>query len=39
MVDAVIEPRTTRAYVSVALESLRSKRVGRPQKKHGLIPL
>jgi methylmalonyl-CoA carboxyltransferase large subunit len=39
MVDAVIEPRTTRAYLSVALESLRSKRDLRPQKKHGLIPL
>ncbi|MBI5647373.1 MAG: acyl-CoA carboxylase subunit beta [Ignavibacteriae bacterium] len=39
MVDAVIEPRTTRAYLSVALESLRSKRDQRPQKKHGLIPL
>ncbi len=39
MVDAVIEPKTTRAYLSVALESLRSKRDLRPQKKHGLIPL
>ncbi|MBI5473034.1 MAG: acyl-CoA carboxylase subunit beta [Ignavibacteriae bacterium] len=39
MVDAVIEPKKTRAYLSVALESLRSKRDLRPQKKHGLIPL
>jgi methylmalonyl-CoA carboxyltransferase large subunit len=39
MVDAVIEPRTTRAYLGVALESLRNKRDLRPQKKHGLIPL
>jgi acetyl-CoA carboxylase carboxyltransferase component len=39
MVDAVIEPRTTRAYLTVALESLRNKRDLRPQKKHGLIPL
>jgi methylmalonyl-CoA carboxyltransferase large subunit len=39
LVDAVIEPRTTRAYLSVALESLRNKRDLRPQKKHGLIPL
>jgi acetyl-CoA carboxylase carboxyltransferase component len=39
MVDAVIEPKRTRAYLSVALESLRSKRELRPQKKHGLIPL
>ena len=39
MIDAVIEPRRTRAYLSVALESLRNKRDLRPQKKHGLIPL
>jgi methylmalonyl-CoA carboxyltransferase large subunit len=39
MVDAVIDPMTTRAYLSVALESLRNKRDLRPQKKHGLIPL
>jgi methylmalonyl-CoA carboxyltransferase large subunit len=39
MVDAVIEPKATRAYLSVALESLRNKRDQRPQKKHGLIPL
>jgi acetyl-CoA carboxylase carboxyltransferase component len=39
MVDAVIEPKRTRAYLSVALESLRTKRDLRPQKKHGLIPL
>lgn len=39
MVDAVIEPKDTRSYLEVALESLRSKRETRPQKKHGLIPL
>ena len=39
MIDAVIEPKKTRAYLSVALESLRNKRDLRPQKKHGLIPL
>lgn len=39
MVDAVIEPKKTRAYLSVALESLKNKRDLRPQKKHGLIPL
>jgi acetyl-CoA carboxylase carboxyltransferase component len=39
MVDAVIEPKATRAYLSIALESLRNKRDLRPQKKHGLIPL
>jgi methylmalonyl-CoA carboxyltransferase large subunit len=39
LVDSVIEPKRTRAYLSVALESLRNKRDLRPQKKHGLIPL
>jgi methylmalonyl-CoA carboxyltransferase large subunit len=39
MVDAIIEPKKTRGYLSVALESLRNKRDLRPQKKHGLIPL
>ncbi len=39
MVDAVIEPKNTRNYISIALESLRNKRDLRPQKKHGLIPL
>jgi methylmalonyl-CoA carboxyltransferase large subunit len=39
MVDAVIEPKNTRNYLSIALESLRNKRDLRPQKKHGLIPL
>lgn len=39
MVDSVIEPKLTRHYISIAIESLRNKRVPRPQKKHGLIPL
>lgn len=39
MIDAVIEPQSTRRYLSIALESLRTKRDLRPQKKHGLIPL
>lgn len=39
LVDSVIEPKQTRGYLSVALESLRNKRDLRPQKKHGLIPL
>jgi methylmalonyl-CoA carboxyltransferase large subunit len=39
LVDAVIEPKRTRSYLTVALESLRTKRDLRPQKKHGLIPL
>jgi methylmalonyl-CoA carboxyltransferase large subunit len=39
LIDDVIEPKDTRRYLSLALESLRTKREIRPQKKHGLIPL
>jgi acetyl-CoA carboxylase carboxyltransferase component len=39
LIDDVIEPRDTRRYLSLAIESLRTKRELRPQKKHGLIPL
>ncbi|NJP06532.1 MAG: acyl-CoA carboxylase subunit beta [Chloroflexaceae bacterium] len=39
LIDDVIEPRHTRRYLSLALESLRTKRELRPQKKHGNIPL
>jgi methylmalonyl-CoA carboxyltransferase large subunit len=39
MVDAVIEPADTRAYLASHLEVLRAKRELRPHKKHGLIPL
>ncbi len=39
LIDSVIEPMNTRTYLAVAMESLRSKRDLRPQKKHGLIPL
>ncbi len=39
LVDAIIEPKTTRQYLSIALESLKNKRDLRPLKKHGLIPL
>jgi methylmalonyl-CoA carboxyltransferase large subunit len=39
LIDDIIEPRETRRYVSLALESLRSKRELRPEKKHGLIPM
>ena len=38
-VDDVIEARRTRAAVADALEMLRDKRVERPQRKHGNIPL
>jgi methylmalonyl-CoA carboxyltransferase large subunit len=39
LIDDVIEPKDTRRYLSLALESMRTKRDIRPQKKHGLIPL
>jgi len=39
MVDEILEPADTRAYLAAALEVLRAKRELRPQKKHGLIPL
>jgi methylmalonyl-CoA carboxyltransferase large subunit len=39
LIDDVIEPKDTRRYLSLALESLRTKREIRPPKKHGLIPL
>ena len=39
LVDAVIEPALTRHHIARALEYLRVKRVPRPHKKHGLIPL
>jgi methylmalonyl-CoA carboxyltransferase large subunit len=39
LIDDVIEPQDTRRYLSLAPESLRTKRELRPQKKHGLIPL
>ncbi|HYD70527.1 carboxyl transferase domain-containing protein, partial [Azospirillum sp.] len=38
-VHDVIEPRRTRAAVSLALRTLLSKRETRPPKKHGNIPL
>jgi len=38
-VHDVIEPRRTKAAVSLALRSLLSKRETRPPKKHGNIPL
>ena len=39
LVDDIIEPSETRAYLAQALESLHAKRELRPPKKHGLIPL
>ena len=39
LVDDVIEPADTRAYIALSLEILGSKREVRPEKKHGLIPL
>jgi methylmalonyl-CoA carboxyltransferase large subunit len=39
MVDDIIEPADTRAYIAGALDVLATKRELRPEKKHGLIPL
>lgn len=39
LVDDVIEPSETRAYISASLEIMKAKRELRPTKKHGLIPL
>jgi len=39
MVDDVIEPSETRRWIANSLETLRSKRELRPEKKHGLMPL
>jgi methylmalonyl-CoA carboxyltransferase large subunit len=39
LVDDIIEPAETRACLAAVLDSLASKRVLRPAKKHGNIPL
>lgn len=39
MVDDVIDPADSRKYIAQALETLRTKRELRPEKKHGLMPL
>ncbi len=39
MLDDVVAPSETRAWIAAALQLLRAKRELRPQKKHGLIPL
>ncbi|MFB3826832.1 MAG: acyl-CoA carboxylase subunit beta [Bryobacteraceae bacterium] len=39
LIDDIIEPAETRAYLAAALDALATKRDWRPQKKHGLIPL
>jgi methylmalonyl-CoA carboxyltransferase large subunit len=39
LVDDIIEPADTRACLATALEALATKRVARPNKKHGNIPL
>jgi propionyl-CoA carboxylase beta chain len=38
-VDDVIEARKTRSAIATALEMLANKRVARPRRKHGNIPL
>jgi methylmalonyl-CoA carboxyltransferase large subunit len=39
LIDNVIDPSDTRAYVAANLDIMRRKRMMRPRKKHGLIPL
>ncbi len=39
LVDDIIEPADTRLILAKALDSLRTKRLPRPSKKHGLMPL
>jgi methylmalonyl-CoA carboxyltransferase large subunit len=39
LVDDIIEPAETRACLAAVLESLTTKRISRPGKKHGNIPL
>ena len=39
MIDDIIDPRETRAVVIRALEMSASKRVERPWKKHGVMPV
>ncbi len=39
LVDDIIDPANTRRHLAQALEYLQNKRVDRPSKKHGLIPL
>ena len=39
LVDAIIEPSSTRHHVAQVLEYLHTKRELRPAKKHGLMPL
>jgi methylmalonyl-CoA carboxyltransferase large subunit len=38
LIDDIIEPQHTRRYLSLALETLRTKRETRPPKKHGVMP-
>lgn len=38
-IDDIIEPSQTRVVLAAALDVIKAKRVWRPQKKHGLIPL
>jgi acetyl-CoA carboxylase carboxyltransferase component len=39
MIDDIIDPRETRPVVARALEMAASKRVARPWKKHGVMPV
>jgi acetyl-CoA carboxylase carboxyltransferase component len=39
MIDDVIDPRETRSTVIKALEMAATKRVERPRKRHGVMPV
>lgn len=39
LIDAVIDPRDTRPVLICALEMARGKRVDRPWRKHGVMPV
>ncbi len=39
LIDDIIEPQDTRRYVSMALETLRTKRASNPPRKHGIMPV
>jgi acetyl-CoA carboxylase carboxyltransferase component len=39
MIDDIIDPRETRQVVARALEMAATKKVARPWKKHGVMPV
>jgi methylmalonyl-CoA decarboxylase subunit alpha len=39
MIDDVIDPRETRAVICSGLEMAQGKRIERPWKRHGVVPV